>query len=208
MSAGRILADLDLRTEGVRLRPLRVEDAEAGFALLAGRSEILEWLEWSGPRSVEDLRAQARAWRTTSDAGANYGLAIVLPRARADAPDQLVGGMSLRFVDHPERGDLGYWIGVEHQRRGLASAAVGLMPWLAFEVLEAQLLAASVFVDNQASRRVLEKNGFALCKSESLPHPFSSRPRWNFALSADSWRASPSAQRPSYFELAFCATRP
>jgi RimJ/RimL family protein N-acetyltransferase len=197
MNSRRTLADVRLRGELVSLAPPRVEDAQRAYTLLAGRREILDWLEWAGPSSVDEMRAHARAWRTSSDDASNYRLAIY---ANHEA-QAVVGAISLRFVDHPERCDLGYWIGVEHQGRGYAGETLRNSLWLVFEVLEAQSASACVFVGNDASRRMLEKHGFELTASETTT--CAPRERWNFALSAEAWRAAGAKQRPLEFELAF-----
>jgi RimJ/RimL family protein N-acetyltransferase len=57
---------------------------------------------------------------------------------------------------------VGYWLGREHWGRGLASA--GLAAFL--ERLTERPLYAIVSETNGASRRVLEKSGFAVCGSE------------------------------------------
>lgn len=204
MNAARILADLDLRGERVRLRPPRVSEAQAAFDLIGERREILDWLEWAGPRSIEDMREQARLWRTTAEEVANYRLAILLP----GPSEEVAGAISLRFIDHPKRCDIGYWVGARYQGRGLASAAVGHCLWLAFEVLEADSASACVFVDNRSSRRVLEKHGFALREPDCGASVCDARPRWNFALARESWRASGLIQRPVEFELSFGVGRP
>lgn len=204
MKAPRILEDLELRGELVRLRPPRVEEAQAVFDLIGNRREILDWIEWAGPTSVEDMREQARLWRTTSHDAANYRLAILL--SGAGAP--VAGAISLRFIDHPQRCDLGYWIGARYQGRGLASAAVGHCLWLAFEVLEADSASACVFVDNFSSRRVLEKHGFELRAPECGTSACDARPRWNFALAREAWKERGLIQRPIEFELSFGAARP
>ncbi len=196
MNRSPVLLHVDLRGSVARLRTPRVEDAEQSFALLAGRREILDWIEWAGPRDVSEMREKARNWRVESDDAANYQLAIL----HADSAE-IVGALSLRFVDHPERGDLGYWIGAEHQGKGLASDAVGLALWLAFDALEANSVSACVFVDNFASRRVLEKHGFEL--QPAAETSCGQRPRWTFLLESAAWSARAGARRPLDFELTF-----
>jgi ribosomal-protein-alanine N-acetyltransferase len=58
--------------------------------------------------------------------------------------------------------NLGYWVDDARRGRGLASAAVASMAELAFEELGLHRLEAATLVDNAASQRVLEKNGFRL----------------------------------------------
>jgi len=208
MTVREVLSEIDVRGKSVRLRPPRIEDAERVFGLIAGRREILDWIEWTGPSSAEEFREQARHWRKESDDAANYQMAIL--RVAQDAPDssraeQVVGAMSIRFIDHPDRGDLGYWIGVEHQGHGFASEAVGLVVWLAFEVLGAKTVSACVFVPNTRSRRALEKHGFEL-RDEAAA--CDQRPRWNFRLERESWSTRPDALRPIEFHFAFTPARP
>jgi RimJ/RimL family protein N-acetyltransferase len=56
---------------------------------------------------------------------------------------------------------LGYWIGPRHWGRGLGTEAVGAVVGYAFRTHPADRVGAGVFGDNPASRRVLEKLGFA-----------------------------------------------
>ncbi|MDT3429025.1 ribosomal-protein-alanine N-acetyltransferase [Paenibacillus forsythiae] len=56
--------------------------------------------------------------------------------------------------------DLGYFIDHAHQGRGYMTASVGLAAGYAFQSLGLHRLQAAILLDNHASRRVLEKNGF------------------------------------------------
>jgi ribosomal-protein-alanine N-acetyltransferase len=55
---------------------------------------------------------------------------------------------------------LGYWVAHGHDGKGLASRAVGDAVRFAFERARLHRLEAWTLVDNFASQRVLEKNGF------------------------------------------------
>jgi RimJ/RimL family protein N-acetyltransferase len=67
-----------------------------------------------------------------------------------------VCGVDLR-EDGPE---MGYWLGVPHWGRGLATEAVRALIDHAFGDLEHETLISGARVNNPASRRVLEKCGF------------------------------------------------
>ena len=58
--------------------------------------------------------------------------------------------------------ELGYLLDPAFQSRGVMTAAVGQFCPLAFARLDLLRLSALVYAPNTASRRVLEKNGFAL----------------------------------------------
>ena len=56
--------------------------------------------------------------------------------------------------------NLGYWVDQRRNGRGLATAAVDAILPIAFGELGLHRLEAGALVDNVASQRVLEKNGF------------------------------------------------
>jgi ribosomal-protein-alanine N-acetyltransferase len=57
--------------------------------------------------------------------------------------------------------NLGYWVGSDHNGRGLATAAVGDIKRAAFDELGLHRIEAGTLMHNVASQRVLERNGFA-----------------------------------------------
>ena len=72
-------------------------------------------------------------------------------------------------VKHPGSGEeprrmprLGYWIGRNYWGRGYGTQAVAELTALAFELFpDSEVVGAGVFLDNPASRRVLEKVGYS-----------------------------------------------
>jgi RimJ/RimL family protein N-acetyltransferase len=67
---------------------------------------------------------------------------------------------------HPQKdiyrlsAELGYWIGEPYWGNGLASKAVDMIVKFGFDELKLNRIFAGVFEHNDASKRVLEKNGF------------------------------------------------
>ncbi len=59
-------------------------------------------------------------------------------------------------------GELGFWLGRDQWGRGVMTEAVRLMLRFAFDDLGLYRVYASAFAANEASRRVLEKNGLKL----------------------------------------------
>lgn len=55
---------------------------------------------------------------------------------------------------------IGYWVDGRRNGRGLATGAVGEIVSYAFDELDLHRVEAATLVDNLASQRVLEKNGF------------------------------------------------
>ncbi len=180
----RRLAAVDLVGERVRLRGHRSADAEAAYVQLAGRDEILRWLVWDGPASPAELGEHYQRWAVEGDGGPDLRLAI-----EEHASGALAGSLSMRFGGHPGQGDVGYWVGLAFQRRGLGREALELAAHLAFRHLAASSLYAWVFVGNAASRRVLERAGFRLART--VPGRILKRgarvDEWHFVLLAAEW---------------------
>ena len=82
----------------------------------------------------------------------------------ADADQSLLGAITLSNVRRgvAESGTLGYWVGQAHAGRGYATAAVRAVVAHAFDDLKLHRVEAACVPSNLASRRVLEKAGFAL----------------------------------------------
>lgn len=81
---------------------------------------------------------------------------------KSSANDSLlfVGIISLKGIDLVnKKASLGYWIGEEYWRKGIATASVQLLISYAFSELGLQEIYAYVFPDNKPSISVLEKNG-------------------------------------------------
>ena len=76
--------------------------------------------------------------------------------------ERIVGTVALsNVVRGPlQSANLGYWVAERVNGRGIATNAVGELIPIAFSELGLHRLEAGTLVDNVASRRVLEKNGF------------------------------------------------
>jgi len=163
LNAPPLLADLALAGAAVRLRPVRPEDATALFPLIHRVRPVLDWLCWQGPRDAAELTAAYSAWRALGAAGAasgaNYHFAV--EELSSGAP---LGTASLRTLDHPRHGDLGYWLGVPYHGRGFGTELVALLVHLGFDLLRLDALTAEVFPGNTASVRALERSGFRLAR--------------------------------------------
>ena len=76
----------------------------------------------------------------------------------------LAGGLGIEPLDSEREGVamFGYWLGRSYWGRGIATEAAALLADYALTEGGLRRLEASVFVQNLASARVLEKCGFAL----------------------------------------------
>ena len=56
--------------------------------------------------------------------------------------------------------EIGYWVGADYRRRGVATAAARAVTQFAFVELKAETATAGYFADNPSSGRVLERAGY------------------------------------------------
>lgn len=139
----------------VQLRPWRDGD-EPILQKLANDALVSRWMtsEFRYPYTIED----AKAWVESCEK--------VRPTRHfaAEVDGAIVGGAAME-----PRGDathhgvvvIGYWLGRDYWRRGIATEIVRLLIERA-QVAGIRRLQAGVFAPNVASARVLEKSGFVL----------------------------------------------
>ncbi|HEX2057478.1 MAG TPA: GNAT family protein [Actinomycetota bacterium] len=140
------------------MTPLVADDAEEMLELLLANRDFLEPFEPIRPPSDFTLAGQRAAIEELAAAraaGAAYAFCI-----RADGV--LVGRLTLSQVFRKAFRNcyLGYWVGEEHNGRGIATEAVGLAVRYAFGDLGLHRVQANVMTRNPRSARVLEKAGF------------------------------------------------
>jgi RimJ/RimL family protein N-acetyltransferase len=148
----------EMRTSSgaVRLAPLRGSDAVALFPLLHDWEVVRMLARVPWPLALADVEAYAGRAGGPDAEGDDF---VIL----ADGGPVGVGNVKRPGSGHPPRRmpRLGYWIGRPHWGRGHATAAVGMLVERAFARFPDDTVGAGVFEDNPASRRVLEKLGFA-----------------------------------------------
>jgi len=144
-----------LITERLMLRELRLSDAPA-VAAGAGDERVAQFLiEVPSPYPV----ALARRWISARIAWWELGRGVTLAIARRDAPDALLGSVSLRRHVRDRRAELGYWLAAAAWGHGYATEAAAAAVDFGFRQLALARIYAQVIVGNDASMRVLEKLG-------------------------------------------------
>jgi ribosomal-protein-alanine N-acetyltransferase len=147
----------------VVLRPPRARDYDAWRTLRRKSRDFLKPFE---PRWTEaDLNRQAYMTRLTrgrdeARRSTDYSFLIFEATGKDEV---LVGGLTLSNIRRraAQHGSLGYWMGEAFAGRGLMTEAVGVVLPFFFDMLGLHRLHAAFLPHNIASRRVLEKNGFA-----------------------------------------------
>jgi RimJ/RimL family protein N-acetyltransferase len=173
-----------LETTRLWLRWPRAADA-AMVARLAGNRVVAEMTaRIPYPYPPGDAERFIIDTRASNAGGRGVGLVIT----KKNRPFEPIGCIGLR---ESARGDalLGYWLSVEQWRQGLATEAARAVIDAAFTLTGLACIRASARVNNPASRRVLEKCGFAATGSalELLPARGGMHPCDQFELQRKVW---------------------
>jgi len=143
----------------VVLRRLTADDAPAlSAAAVASLEHLRPWMPWATPEgvSVETQRRRLGgpegAW--TPSSGYQYGMFL--------AGGELVGACGLHRRIGPSALEIGYWVHVEHVRRGFATAAAGALTAAGFGVRGVQRMEIQCDEANAASAAVPPRLGYRL----------------------------------------------
>ncbi|WP_405780350.1 GNAT family N-acetyltransferase [Streptomyces sp. NBC_00859] len=149
-----------MMTEGIRLRPVELSDAEGLATTLNSNREHLGPWDPDRPESfyTEDgQRERIRVSLAERDAGR------LMPWVLEEtATGRIVGSVTLNNIILGPlcSGVLGYWVDAGFTGRGLASGAVEEVCRIARDELGLHRIEAGTLLDNVASQRVLAKCGF------------------------------------------------
>jgi len=146
--------------DGVVLRPPQMSDHPEWAALREASRDFLT--PWEPTWPADDLTRASfrrRIRRYAEDQRCDLAYPFFVFRQEDNA---LVGGLTLANVRRgcAQTGNLGYWIGASHARRGYMTAAVGGFVPFAFQTLRLHRIEAACIPANVASIRLLEKTGF------------------------------------------------
>jgi ribosomal-protein-alanine N-acetyltransferase len=166
----RGFSHIDMVGDIVRFRPVRSSDAKVAYRLVKNEAVLVN-LSWDGPADEEELLNTYRHWEEEIKTGESCNLTI----ERTEKPG-LIGCIGIRFPEHPQQADIGYWLSEPFWNMGYITDAVRLACHLSFNYLDVVRACATVFVGNIGSRRALEKNGFSL--DGTLRHHIYKRGQW------------------------------
>ena len=155
-----------IETRRLWLRWPRMADA-AAVARLAGEKQVAEMTaRLPHPYQQRDGEAYVLESRHANAEGRGMRFAITL----LERPEQPIGSIGVQFPDVGEP-EFGYWLGTPFWGRGYATEAAQALIDVAFGISKVSALRASVHPINGASRRVLEKCGFAFSGSGMIDAP-------------------------------------
>ena len=177
---------IELRTARLRLTTcarFAAATATDYFRAIHG-SNVFDTILWNGPSSPGEIADAALGFERDLHRGPRSPVVFSI----ADrAGGRRIGGCGYRpSAADPARGEIGYMLEPGSHGQGLATEAVGALVAFAFTWRCARRIEAVVFVGNDASRRVLEKLGFAReCTAlRGGQKRGEARDEWRFGLTA------------------------
>lgn len=141
-----------LKTERLVLRQLRYEDGADIHAYF--NEELARFYDW-WPKTLADGRGFVRFFKTGYQEEQSIRWGITLK-----PHDKVIGTLGFSDFDHFSRAELGYELAIEYQHKGIMSEALKAIIPFGFNEMEMHRIQASVFLENTASIRLLEKLGF------------------------------------------------
>ena len=145
----------EFKTERLSLRRLTLSDAPALY-LLRSNEKVMQYMDVPWAKSVEDMQKRIESFdaELIEKRSVNWGI-------RVPDNEEIIGTICIWNIDRRNhRGEIGYLLMPAYQGRGLASEAIQTVLDYGFNVLQLHTIEGRVSPDNQASIKVLERNGF------------------------------------------------
>ena len=144
-------------TDSVELRQVGRDDAEQLTELIdRNRPYLREWLPWldNSTSIIDTARFIGRSIEQAED---NNGLTLVIV-----CDGRLAGVIGQHYVDSlNRRTEIGYWIDLEHQGRGIVTRSTACLTNYAFREQDCNRVILQCAAGNLKSRAVAERLGFA-----------------------------------------------
>ena len=164
---------VELTTERLRLRPLHPADAPAIT------EQVNDWdvvryttsipFPYDRGMAEQFIAGQQKRWNAWS--GTHVPDEEVAFAIERNSDRRLVGCIGLQPAESGSEGALefGYWLGKRYWGEGYATEAVGRLIRFAFIDLDLTEIWGAAVPTNDASHRVMEKNGFAIVAAGERP---------------------------------------
>lgn len=145
-----------LQTKRVLLTPLKM-DYLLDYHEYMSVEENLTY-EFFPTKTIEESKESLVIWNLSQPLG-RY--ALVLKETY-----KMIGHITLRLSEDQRTAEIGYTLNKKFWNQGYATEALSEIVRLSFEDLKLDELVANYVIENKASSRVLEKNGFIEMKQE------------------------------------------
>jgi RimJ/RimL family protein N-acetyltransferase len=148
---------LELEGNRIRLRKFRISDANSIYKNISRK--VVKWttnIPWPYRKQYAIKFIRRSNYRIKNKKEFVFGIVL-------KEENKVIGCIGLHKVNWKNKNaEIGYWLGKKYWGKGLTTEAVNLILKFTFENLRLHRVYATIFEENIASKRVLEKNGFKL----------------------------------------------
>ncbi len=146
----------------IELRPIRLTEADAHYALLdAERLHIGQWEDWVHTTTLESQRDFIRRKGQQYTEGRGFAAGVYFRETPTEDYD-LVGNIGGEISALWRTLEIGYWLASGYVGRGIMTRCVKAVVDIAFTDWEINRVLIVVAVGNTASRAIPERLGFRL----------------------------------------------
>jgi ribosomal-protein-alanine N-acetyltransferase len=149
---------LEFETARLKLRPYIEADVDDIFPIVS-QPEFPKQMSWAAhedrEETLEFVQSQIRG--VAGGAGVNWA---IVHEGKAIGSVGLIGIVWQRGALRMDRAELGYWLAPALWGKGMMTEAANAVVRFGFEQIGLHKITTRCFVDNTASRRVIEKVGF------------------------------------------------
>ena len=162
---------VELTTERLRLRPLHPADAPA-IAEQVNDWDVVRYttsipFPYDRPMAEAFIADQQKRWQGWSgDRIPDEEVAFAIER---NSDRRLIGCIGLQPAESGTGLEFGYWLGKRYWGEGYATEAVGRLVRFGFLDLDLPEIWGAAVPTNDASHRVMEKNGFVIVGAGERP---------------------------------------
>jgi len=154
----REMADMQITTERLIIRPYAVNDVMEAWRLMQDR-ELFTYLPMD-VMPLDDYKGLfhwlIESYNTPFEEDFKYSFAITLKDS-----GEMIGWCGVGVLDlHPSEKEIYYLIGRRYWGNGYASEAVTALINYCFGVIQLPRIVAKVHPNNVASKKIIEQNGF------------------------------------------------
>ena len=120
---------------------------------------LKQWMPWAWnePESLEQKTIRLQKFREQFELGEDYAMAVF-----NDYETELLGSSGFHTRIEETAREIGYWVNVNHIKKGIATEIVEAITKVAFEIEQLQRLEIRCDKNNLASVRVAERAGYNL----------------------------------------------
>ena len=142
-----------ISTERLILRKISLDDVDDMYEY-AKNAKLTEYLTWSPHPDKAYTFEYVSYLQTRYKSGEFFDWAIILKES-----GKMIGTCGFtRFDFRHNFGEIGYVVNPDYQGRGIATEAVGAVMRFGFDNLALNRIECRYMIENEASRRVMEKN--------------------------------------------------